>query len=197
MFRQKGVLENFSKFTRKHLCKGLFFNNFASLGPAHLLKKILCHRCFPENFERFPRTSFLQNTPRRLLVYINFLLKDTQIYLLFINHAALFRKVFLCFIFQPGSCVNSFLESQKQPPRRVLKKGSSKNMQQIYRRTPMPKCDFALWQRFSPVNLLHIFRTTFPWNTSGWLLLELLINESCLSVVYYLLLPSFLAGHEH
>ena len=24
----------------------------------------------------------------------------------------------------------------------------------------------------SPVNLLHIFRTTFPKNTSGWLLLE-------------------------
>ena len=32
--------------------------------------------------------------------------------------------------------------SQKQPSRGVLKKSCSKNIQQIYRRTPMPKCDF-------------------------------------------------------
>ena len=31
---------------------------------------------------------------------------------------------------------------QKQPLRGVLKKRCSENMQQIYRRTPMPKCDF-------------------------------------------------------
>ena len=31
---------------------------------------------------------------------------------------------------------------QKQPPRDVLKKRGSENMQQIYRRTSMPKCDF-------------------------------------------------------
>ena len=31
---------------------------------------------------------------------------------------------------------------QKQPPRGVLKKRCSENMQQIYRRTLMPKCDF-------------------------------------------------------
>ena len=35
-------------------------------------------------------------------------------------------------------------------------------MQQIYRRTPMPKCD-----------LLHVFRTPFPKNTSGRLLLPI------------------------
>ena len=34
------------------------------------------------------------------------------------------------------------LELQNQPPRGVLKKRCSENMQQIYRRTPMPKCDF-------------------------------------------------------
>ena len=32
--------------------------------------------------------------------------------------------------------------SQKQPPSGVLRKRYSENMQQIYRRTPMPKCDF-------------------------------------------------------
>ena len=30
----------------------------------------------------------------------------------------------------------------KQPPRGVLKKRCYENMQQIYRRTPMPKCHF-------------------------------------------------------
>ena len=52
----------------------------------------------------------------------------------------------------------------------------SENMQQIYRRTPMPKCDFNKVTKHgcSPVNLLHIFRTHFPKNTSGWLLLEIL-----------------------
>ena len=51
-------------------------------------------------------------------------------------------------------------------------------MQQIYRRTPMPKCDFnkvaieiTLRHGCSPVNLLHIFRAPFSKNTSGPLLL--------------------------
>ena len=40
----------------------------------------------------------------------------------------------------------SFCKSnQKQPSRGVLKKRCSENMRQIYRRTPMPKCDFALF----------------------------------------------------
>ena len=43
--------------------------------------------------------------------------------------------------------------SQKQPFRSVLKKRCSENMQQIYRKVLMPKCDFkiALWHGFSPV----------------------------------------------
>ena len=59
-------------------------------------------------------------------------------------------------------------------------------MQQVYRRTPMPKCDFnkvakqnifieiLLRHGCSPVTLLHIFRTPFPKNTSGGLLLLIL-----------------------
>ena len=31
---------------------------------------------------------------------------------------------------------------QKQPPRRILRKSCSENMQQIYWKTPMSKCDF-------------------------------------------------------
>ena len=60
---------------------------------------------------------------------------------------------------------------QKQSSIGVLRKRRSENMQLIYVRTPMPKCDFNLalcnfieiipWHRCSPVNLLHIFRTPF------------------------------------
>ena len=68
-------------------------------------------------------------------------------------------------------------KSQKQPPRGVPRKRCSGNTLQIYRRTPMPKCDFnkvTLQPRHgcSPVNLLPIFRTHFPRNTSGWLPLK-------------------------
>ena len=53
----------------------------------------------------------------------------------------------------------------------------------------MPKCDFnkvalqsnfieiALWHGCSPVNLLHIFRTPFHWNSCGWLLVDILILD--------------------
>ena len=65
-------------------------------------------------------------------------------------------------------------KNQNQPTRGVLKKRCSENMQQIYRRTPMLKSDIevALQHGYSPVNLLRIFRTPFPKNPSGWLLLK-------------------------
>ena len=52
--------------------------------------------------------------------------------------------------------INSF---QEQPMRRVLIKRCSENMQQIYRRTPMPKHDFNKVAK-------HFFRTHSPRNTS-------------------------------
>ena len=54
---------------------------------------------------------------------------------------------------------------QKQPPRGVLKKRCSENMQH------------ALRHGCSPVILLHISRTTFPRNTSGWMLLKTFTEE--------------------
>ena len=54
-----GVLENFAKFTVKHL-----FRVFS-------LKKGLWHRCFPMNFAKFSRAYFLQNTSGRLLLPIS------------------------------------------------------------------------------------------------------------------------------
>ena len=65
---------------------------------------------------------------------------------------------------------------QKQSSRSVPREKCSENMQQIYRRTPMSVnlLHFAAFVKFSPVNLLHIFRTPFPKNTSGRLLLKII-----------------------
>ena len=78
-------------------------------------------------------------------------------------------------IFQKG------FKTQNQPLRGVLKKRCCENMQQIYRRTPRPKCGFNKVSNFieiairhwcSPVNLLHTFsycrfdanfQNTFSW----------------------------------
>ena len=53
-------------------------------------------------------------------------------------------------------------------------------MQQIYRRTPMPKwsnfIEITLRHGCSPVNLLHIFRISVFKSTSGWLLLSWIIS---------------------
>ena len=77
--------------------------------------------------------------------------------------------------------------AQKQPFIGVLKKRCSENMHQIYRRMPMPQCDFSkvacnfteivLWHGCSPVNLRHISRTPFPKNISGGLLLDNLPSQ--------------------
>ena len=69
---------------------------------------------------------------------------------------------------------------QKQPPREVLKKKRSENMQQIYRRICSNFIEITLWHGCSPVSLLHIFRTLFPRNTSGWLLLCIPLPFSCI-----------------
>ena len=67
---RKADHRNLTKFTGKHLCWSLFFNKVAGLRPAILSKKRLWHRCFSVNFAKFPRTPFLQNTSRRLLLHV-------------------------------------------------------------------------------------------------------------------------------
>ena len=76
---------------------------------------------------------------------------------------------------------NVIRKIQKQASKDVLRRECSENMQQIYRRTPMPisielLCnfiEFTLRHGCSPVNLLHNFRTPLPKNTSGRLLLKI------------------------
>ena len=79
---------------------------------------------------------------------------------------------------------NYFFTLQKQPTRGVLKKRCS----EIYSKfTGEHSCrsvisikllcnfiEISLRHECSPANMLHIFRTTFLRNTSGWLLLTLI-----------------------
>ena len=60
VFCKKSVPRNFVKFPGKHLCQNPFFNKVADLRPATLLKKKLCHRCFPVNFAKFLRKPFFK-----------------------------------------------------------------------------------------------------------------------------------------
>ena len=62
LFCQEVVLENFAKFTGKHLCQSVFFNKVAGLRSPILLKKRPWYRCFPKNFVKFFRTpSFIED----------------------------------------------------------------------------------------------------------------------------------------
>ena len=95
VFYENGVLKNFVKFTWKHLCR--------SLKPATLLKKRLRLSYFPVNFTKFLRTPFLQNTSRRLLLWIweNAEHKKLRIQTFFRSEICL-RDIKFCFI----SCQN-------------------------------------------------------------------------------------------
>ena len=48
--------------SQEHNCARVSFNKVAGLRLATLLKKRFWRRCFPENFAKFLRTVFLQNT---------------------------------------------------------------------------------------------------------------------------------------
>ena len=56
MFCKKGVLKTFAKFTGKDLCQSLCLIKLQALAPDI---KRPWHRCFPVNFAKFIRTSFL------------------------------------------------------------------------------------------------------------------------------------------
>ena len=82
--------------------------------------------------------------------------------------------------------IEFFCKNPKLPCRGVPRKMCSWNMQQIYRKTFMPKCNFskvALQLYWNPINLMHISRTFFSKNSSGWLLLK--NTEQVLAVGYF------------
>ena len=78
VFCKNNVLRNFAKFTGKYLCQSLFFIKVTGLRAATLFKKILCHRCFPENFVKFLKTPFFIVNLWWLLLALNFLQEAWQ-----------------------------------------------------------------------------------------------------------------------
>ena len=85
---------------------------------------------------------------------------------------------------------------QKQPSRGVLKKRCSENIQQIYARTPMLKCDFnkvakqLYWNHTSAwvlsCKFVAYFQITFSYKyTSGGLLLYFTIGFLRLTFIFY------------
>ena len=96
---------------------------------------------------------------------------------MFLHH--LKENVYL-FLFETVEIQFSDLKYLRSRGPEALSKRCSENIQQIYRGTPMPKCDFikvassfieiTLWRKCSTVNLLHILRTAFSKNSTGWLL---------------------------
>ena len=61
------ILQN----SQENTCaRASFFNKVAGLRLATLLKRRLWQRCVPVNFAKFLRTPFLQDTARRLLLYL-------------------------------------------------------------------------------------------------------------------------------
>ena len=65
---KKVALKKFGKFTKKYLCRSLFFKKVAGIRPETLLKKKLRHRCFPVNFSKFLRAPFFIELVRWLLL---------------------------------------------------------------------------------------------------------------------------------
>ena len=61
----EGVLKNFAKFTERHLYQSLFLIKLQTSGPDI---KRPWHRCFPVNFAKFLRKSFLTENLRWLLL---------------------------------------------------------------------------------------------------------------------------------
>ena len=59
---EKGLLRNFVEFIEKHMYRVPFLIKLQAL------KKRPWYRCFPVNFAKFLRTSFLHNTSGRLLL---------------------------------------------------------------------------------------------------------------------------------
>ena len=88
------------KFTGKHLCQGLFFNKFAGLRAATLVKKKLSDMYFPVNFFEIPKNT------------------------LFIEHLWITAFDFVCGVFFIFSIIKNFRHEKR---RFVRKKSTSGN----------------------------------------------------------------------
>ena len=63
---KKAILKHFVIFTRKQLCRRLFFNKVAGHQTRNFIKKRLQHRYFLVNIGKFIRRPILKNISKRL-----------------------------------------------------------------------------------------------------------------------------------
>ena len=63
---KKAILKHFVIFTRKQLCRRLFFNKVAGHQTCNFIKKRLQHRYFLVNIGKFKRRPILKNISKRL-----------------------------------------------------------------------------------------------------------------------------------
>ena len=122
---RKGVRRNFAKFRGNHLCQSLFINE-------ENLAKVFSCEFFEISKNNFPSEHLwttvcvtLKSAHKKILNYSNFLTNLNKVYDI-----------------SCGSHILTYMFFQKQPPRGVFWKRCSESMQQKYRRTSKPKCDF-------------------------------------------------------
>ena len=76
---RKVVSRNFAKFTGKHLCHSLFFNEVSGQPVIETLAQV--YSC---KFAKFLRKSFLQNTSKRLLLTTSHLNVSSTYYIIYV-----------------------------------------------------------------------------------------------------------------
>ena len=136
--------------------------------------------------------ALVQNYSRRL-IKIDVLIKTEE----YLNWKQTAVAKFMFISIAVGRIPTIILISQKQPLRGVLRKRRSENMQQICRSNSI---EITHRHGCSSVNLLHIFRTSLPKNTSGRLLFISVItkfeNDYLVHLISFtvLILPLLLMG---
>ena len=161
----KGAFRNFAKFTKKQLCKSLFFSKVAGLRPALFLKKRPWHGCFPANFGKFLAKPFLRNTSggcswrkkkfSHLIHYLSFKLRRN---ITLAENISIKKEIWnkVGYITYKDLKINGNSEIilknvQKQTPEVLFKKSLR----------PATFLKKRLWHRCFPVNFAKFLRTPF------------------------------------
>ena len=208
LFFKKRCPEKFHKFHRKNSVLESLCNKVTNLQGCDFIKKRLQHRCFPVKCAKFVRTPISQNTYSylkgvnffriyvgvaggRLMTDVNvgFIVQAFMIYS-WTNDTNFFDEIYpfatraMSWLITESTKGNSRSSSPEVFLGKGVLKICGKFTREHPRRNPVSIklhsnfIEITLLHGCSPVNLLHIFRTPFPRNTSGWLLLQQLMIAS-------------------
>ena len=181
VFLGKGVLKTCSKFTGEHPCRSVISIKLQS----NFIEIALRHGCSPVNFLHIFRTPFPKNTSGGLLLEVRLGKYGSGKDTLHLSNCFIIETLglhYYCFSRVRSSRPDAFLR------RKGILKIRSKFIGEHPCRSVISinvLCNFieiTLRQGCSPVNLLDIFRTPFPKNISGWLLLQSQTVYTCLEI---------------